>query len=371
MKTITLNLLSHRNTDRIGIAFQWDREVLNHIKALPHVKFSKTLGVYYVNYTSENKKLLYAHFRKKNWYVNYSKLSGTPQKTISTTEHVELPPLHEKDRENLEKFKKWLNQKRLSPNTVATYVEVTAFFIRYAHLKQSKTFTVRLLENFNYDFIVRPNKSVSYQNQCINGIKKFLEYKGVHLENITISRPQKEKKLPTVLSLDEVKQLIDAVSNLKHKAFLALIYSAGLRVGEAINLRPNDIDSKRMLIHIKSAKGKKDRYTILSATLLELLRMYYKAYRPKNFLFEGQSGGAYSHASAQRILKKARYKTGLKKQITLHTLRHSFATHLLENGTDLRYIQQLLGHNSPKTTMIYTHVSERSIRNIRNPFDSF
>lgn len=369
MKTITLNLLNHRNIKRIGISFKRDAEVLNHIKSFPNIKYSKTFGLYYIDYSSKNKQSLFNHLRKKSWFVNYSELRQKPPKA-KVYKSIALPPLHENDRLNLEKFKKWLEQKRLSHNTVTSYVEVTRFFIRYAHLKQSRAFSVRLLENFNYDFIVQPNKSVSYQNQCINGIKQFLQYKGVSLEDVELTRPKKEKKLPTVLSLDEVKQLIDATSNLKHRAFLALIYSAGLRVGEAISLRTKDIDSKRMLIHVKGAKGKKDRYTILSVAVLELLRMYYKAYKPKSFLFEGQLGGAYSHASGQRILKNAHNKTGIKKYITLHTLRHSFATHLLENGTDLRYIQQLLGHNSPKTTMIYTHVSERSIRNIKNPFDS-
>ncbi|WP_233702685.1 tyrosine-type recombinase/integrase [Hyunsoonleella flava] len=160
------------------------------------------------------------------------------------------------------------------------------------------------------------------------------------------------------------------MTNLKHKTLLSLIYSAGLRIGEATNIKIKDIDSKRMLIHIKNAKGKKDRYTLLSSSFLELLRDYYKTYKPENYLFEGHNKQQYSSSSAQKILKNAAKKIGLKKRITLHTLRHSFATHLLENGTDIRYIQELLGHNSPKTTMIYTHVSETTIRKIKNPFDN-
>lgn len=151
---------------------------------------------------------------------------------------------------------------------------------------------------------------------------------------------------------------------------LSLIYSGGLRIGEALSLKINDIDSGRMLIFIQSPKGKKDRYTLLSKKLLPLLRDYYKAYEPKNYLFEGQKGGKYSHASSQSILRNGLIKAGIKKEgLTLHSLRHSFATHLLENGTDLRYIQELLGHNDPKTTMIYTHVTHESIGKIRNPLD--
>ena len=147
------------------------------------------------------------------------------------------------------------------------------------------------------------------------------------------------------------------------------MYSGGLRIGEALNLKVTDIDSKRMLIHIKQAKGKKDRYTLLSLNFLILLRAYYKSYQPKKYLFEGQNGNQYTNSSAQAILKKALKKSNIKKDITLHSLRHSFATHLLENGTDIRYIQELLGHSSPKTTMIYTHVTESSLKKIRNPFD--
>ncbi|WP_407267616.1 tyrosine-type recombinase/integrase [Tenacibaculum maritimum] len=247
---------------------------------------------------------------------------------------------------------------------------MTTFFIRYCLLKNTTDYSVRLIESFNYDFIVREKKSISYQNQCINGIKKYLEYKGIEIDTLNLQRPKKEKRLPMVLSLEEVKQLLDATHNLKHKTLLSLIYSAGLRIGEAINLKVSDIDSKRMLIHIKGAKGKKDRYTLLSPSFLELLRAYYKTYKPKKHLFEGQVKEQYSSTSAQKILKNAANKIGLKKPITLHTLRHSFATHLLENGTDIRYIQELLGHNSPKTTMIYTHVTETSIRKIKNPFDN-
>ncbi|WP_420485543.1 tyrosine-type recombinase/integrase [Flagellimonas marinaquae] len=167
----------------------------------------------------------------------------------------------------------------------------------------------------------------------------------------------------------EVRSIIDATHNLKHKTLLSLIYSGGLRIGEAINLRIDDIDSRRMLIHIKGGKGKKDRYTLLSGSFLKILREYYKQFRPKDYLFEGQKELKYSASSAQSVLKKAVMSSGIRKKVTLHTLRHSFATHLLESGTDIRYIQELLGHNNPKTTMIYTHVTENSIKNINNPFD--
>lgn len=354
---------------QIAISFNYDDEVRSHIKKMPEVKWSQTHNTFYLPLTPKNKQQIYQHLRLKNWFVDYQALS-TPKQPLEKTPRIKLPPLTECEKRDISKFKKWLQQKRLSANTVNTYVEVTSFFIRYSLLKNTTNYSVRLIESFNYDFIVRANKSVSYQNQCINGIKKYLAYKGINISQLNLKRPRKEKRLPTVLSLEEVKQLLDAIANLKHKTLLSLIYSGGLRIGEAINIKVSDIDSKRMLIHIKDAKGRKDRYTLLSPSFLELLRVYYKTYRPKNYLFEGQNKQRYSSTSAQKILKSATKKAGLNKHITLHTLRHSFATHLLENGTDIRYIQELLGHRSPKTTMIYTHVSETTIRKIKNPFDN-
>jgi site-specific recombinase XerD len=149
-----------------------------------------------------------------------------------------------------------------------------------------------------------------------------------------------------------------------------VVYSAGLRIGEALNLRPDDIDTSRGLILIRSAKGRKDRFTLLAPGLVPLLESYREHYQPKHFLFEGRSGEAYTQVSARQVLRKALGLAGIKKYVTLHTLRHSFATHLLESGTDIRYIQELLGHNSPKTTMIYTHVSSTNLTEIINPFDN-
>jgi len=186
----------------------------------------------------------------------------------------------------------------------------------------------------------------------------------------TIDRPRKEKYLPEVLSQEEIVKVMNATVNLKHKAILMTIYSAGLRIGEAINLRVKDIDSKRMQIRVEQAKGKKDRYTLLSNKTLALLRKYVAEYKPKEWLFEGINGGQYSTSSIQANLKIAVDKVGIKKRVTVHTLRHSFATHLLESGTDIRYIQSLLGHSSGKTTEIYTHITTRGFDQIVSPIDN-
>ena len=189
-----------------------------------------------------------------------------------------------------------------------------------------------------------------------------------------VERPQKEVILPTVCSEEEIKQLLSSIKNIKHKAILSTIYSAGLRISELINLPIAAIDSDRMQIRIEKAKGKKDRYTILSKKLLELLRMYFKQERPHYWLFEGMGSTKekpiqYSTRSVQSILSKALREVGITKHVTVHTLRHSFATHLLENGTDLRYIQSLLGHSNSKTTEIYTHVTTKGFNQIISPLD--
>jgi len=241
--------------------------------------------------------------------------------------------------------------------------------MRYAKLKDRDRFDSGLIEAFIYDFVVKPKKSTSYQNQCISGIKKFLAFKNNRVDGLGLTRPRTVRKLPDILDPGEIKSLLEATDNLKHKTLLSLIYSGGLRIGEALKLRKEDIDTNRMLIHIREAKGKKDRYTLLSKSFLELLERYYGDYSPEEYIFEGQPSGMYTRSSAQKVLKRAIKKAGIDKRISLHSLRHSFATHLLENGTDIRYIQELLGHSSPKTTMIYTHVTVSSIKKIRNPFD--
>jgi len=186
----------------------------------------------------------------------------------------------------------------------------------------------------------------------------------------SIERPIKAEKLPEVLAKSEIKQMISINTNIKHRCILSMLYSAGLRRSEIINLKIEDVDSKRMLIKVTNGKGKKDRLTLLSNTLLEDLRGYYKKYRPTTYLFEGASGSKYSGSSIAKIVARSGHKAGIRKKVSPHTLRHSFATHLLENGTDLRYIQNLLGHSSSKTTEIYTHVAVNAVKAIESPLDS-
>lgn len=274
--------------------------------------------------------------------------------------------------EILEEYKNRLIQQRYSGNTINIYCNYFKDFCDYFKNYDLKNIQPEQINKYILDLIKKRNISVSQQNQRINAIKFYYEkILGKEKQYYSIYRPKKEQKLPEVLSKNEVKRIFDSCDNIKHRCILMLIYSAGLRRSELINLKISDIDSERMVIHIKGGKGKKDRISLLSENTLHILRNYYKIYKPKVYLFEGATGGKYSPTSVANILKKAAFKAGIKKRVTPHMLRHSFATHLLEQGTDLRYIQELLGHNSSKTTEIYTHVSKKAINKIRNPIDEF
>lgn len=221
-------------------------------------------------------------------------------------------------------------------------------------------------------YLVKTKKvATSTQNQYINAIKFYFEKvlgrkKGFY----QIDRPIQEFKLPKVLTEKEVTALLKSTTNLKHKSMLFLIYSSGLRAGELINLKIKDIDGEMMRVFIRGGKGKKDRVSILSQKALDVLRQYFKEHRPKEYLFEGATGGKYSDTSLRKVFQQAMARSKINKNVSLHSLRHSFATHLLEKGVDIRYIQVLLGHNSSKTTEVYTHITHKGWEKIQSPLDT-
>jgi site-specific recombinase XerD len=270
-----------------------------------------------------------------------------------------------------EAVEKELKLRGYSQKTRKAYLHHIERYINY-FAKCPKELDENLIKQYMLYLIDEEKVSRSYHNQAISAIK-FLYDSVLKTPKVVGSfpRPRKERKLPVILSREDVIRLIQSVDNVKHKVILMLTYSAGLRVSEVVRLRVEDIHSKRGMIHIRSSKGRKDRYTILSNTGLEVLKEYWNKYRPKNWLFPGaKESNHITTRTVEKILETARQKAGIPKHITVHTLRHSFATHLLESGTDLRYIQELLGHKSSKTTEIYTHVSEKDIARIRSPLDT-
>ncbi len=263
-----------------------------------------------------------------------------------------------------------MQELRYSASTITTYVMLFEELINHFPTYDIDKIDERMIIAFCRFLVIERKVSASYQNQAINAAKFYFEkVLGGQRKLYQLDRPNREKALPIVLSTQEITDILKAVTNLKHKTILTVIYSAGLRISEVVNLKIKDIDSERMQIRIEQSKGKKDRYTLLSTKALLILREYFKEYKPKIYLFVGQNDEQYSTRSIQTFFQDALQKAKVKKKASVHTLRHSFATHLLENGTDLRYIQMLLGHESSKTTEIYTHVTTKGFDQIKSPLD--
>ena len=271
----------------------------------------------------------------------------------------------------LEKFRHFMEHRRYGAHTCDAYINGLEQFFRHQAIQRPEEINKDHLIDFNRNYILAKGLSASYQNIVVNALKLFiLVIEETELSPFSIDRPRREHRLPNVLSKEEVKRIITAPLNIKHRLMLQLIYACGLRAGELRNIKPSDILSDRQLLFIRQSKGKKDRVVPLPSTMIEQLRDYYRSERPLVYLFEGDKAGqAYAQRSLQMVFSNALRKTGIKKPATLHWLRHSYATHLLERGTDIRYIQELLGHNNTKTTMIYTHVGRNSLEQIRSPLE--
>lgn len=270
----------------------------------------------------------------------------------------------------LKKMEEGLKLRGYSQKTIKSYMSHARLFLEYC----GKNANQLVKEDINYYLLYlleQKGNTHSFVSQAVSSIK-FLFGKVLMKDDLTLNivRPKKEKKLPEVLSQKEVRVILDNITNLKHKAILFLTYSSGLRVGEVVRLKLKDIDSDRMLIHVVQGKGRKDRYTVLSEVTLGVLREYVQKFKPAEWLFQGEEAGRHiTERTVQRVFESAREKAGIQKKVSVHSLRHSFATHLLEGGIDLRYIQELLGHESSKTTEIYTHVTKKSIKSIASPLD--
>lgn len=342
----TAKIIKHRGDNRITVYFEKNNLLIDRIKQVKGARWSSPKTLWHVPDTTENR----------------IRFKIVPlEKTLPSAEGIA----------QIEKFKHWLLSKRYSSSTITAYTEALKSFLIFYNEKPVAEITNEDVIRYNNEYILNNHLSPSFQNQIVNSIKLFFKtVRETKIEIDKIHRPKRSKLLPNVLSKEEIKLILNAHTNLKHKTMLSLIYSCGLRRSELLHLKPADIDSKRGIVIIRQSKGKKDRIAPLSSKILDMLREYYIGYKPKIWLFEGQINGEfYSEKSLQSVLKLALQKSGITKPVTLHWLRHSYATHLLESGTDLRYIQELLGHNSSKTTEIYTHVSTKSLQQIKSPFD--
>lgn len=369
---ITLKHLMIDNKKYIGLQFYANKALSIIVKELDSVDWSDEFNMYYVPNSKFYLDRIYSLFRGVAWIDSKYFFQKTRSKQLDEEFNVDWYRKRKKSddyRVCPESYFQKLEIKKYSNNTVKSYVSSFEEFINYFPTQEIDHLNELDIRKY-IQMLIQEKRSSSYINLAINSIKFYYEIVlGMPNRFYMIERPRATKKLPMVLSKDEVRKLIEATNNIKHRSIVSLLYSAGLRRSELLNLKLGDIDSSRMLIHVKDAKGNKDRYTLLSKTALDDLRTYYKEWKPDVYLFESPSRGKYSQSSIGKLITNAADRAGIRKKVSAHTLRHSFATHLLESGTDLRYIQLLLGHNSTKTTEIYTHVAKSSFDSIKNPLD--
>lgn len=348
----------HNGTARIALHFNYSKEANERVRQLAGAQWSNTL---------------------KAWHVPdndvYRKQFKLPARNI-TAQHLairkeSLLRLTPTDQQHLLDFENLLRIKKYSESTLKNYRNEFGVFLQTATGRVDiDLLTEAQLSGYLLYLIEKKNYGESRLNTAVSVLKFYYE-KVSHKPRLhfDLPRPRKRHPLPKVIDKQSVLKLLSAPDNTKHKTMLMCAYAAGLRVSEVAHLKLTDIDSKRMTIHIEQGKGKKDRYVMLSEKLLNQLRLYFKEYKPKEYLFEGQYGGAITTRTIQKIFTDAKQKVGINQKVGIHSLRHSFATHLHESGIDIKYIGDLLGHKDVKTTSIYTHVSKREIGKIKSPLD--
>jgi len=377
MHTITLSLKTHKGEERIFVEFESSKTINDAVKQVPGIRWSESNKRWHLPPEKNSIKELQ---QKVNLLaiidtsVLKTQLEERKKRSLAVLSPVaQKIMLHELCADNqtaLDIFIKTLQLKAYSHNTIKTYR--TEFGVLLKLLRNHSVNDLREghIKSYILFLLQKKKYSESQAHTAINAIKFYFE-KVLNRPQIVvhIPRPKKPWQLPKVHAPEQVKKIIGATNNEKHKTMMMLAYASGLRLQEIINLKITDINSARMVIEVRRGKGKKDRQVVLSEKLLEQLRKYFRMYKPKNWLFEGRPGEQYGYRTLQEVFGNAKEKAGIKMAGGIHTMRHSFATHLLENGTDLRLIQELLGHNSIKTTIRYTHVSRAQIGKIKSPLD--
>jgi len=359
LPTINMSTGLHRNNSVFFLHFYFNDLIIEKLKSIS-ASWSQTKKCWCLKNSEENLALILELFKD----VTKVDVSKIPKKTRFKRD------LTTAEKKILNNFYLFLKGKRYSQSTIQTYTFFVADFINFHTKTPLEELTNRDVELFIETVFIERNYSVSSQRQFISALKIFtVFYPQIKINNLSLERPKKSRTLPSVLSQEEVLRIIQYTQNIKHRAILTLLYSCGLRIGELINLKLEDFHVERKQLIVKKGKGRKDRYVSLADSFLPLLSNYYLSYKPTIYFVEGQNGGKYSAESIRSFLRKSCKKAGIRKLVTPHTLRHSYATHLLENGVDLRYIQTLLGHSKPETTMIYTHVQRKDLMEIQNPLD--
>jgi integrase/recombinase XerD len=352
---------------------RYDKKWVNELLSYRNVKYDKIRQEWSLRWSQLTVDSLSDYFNSKGVKVIVEK-PRLPELISElrddTGSEVRSRVLGTEAERGIEEVQRYMSERRYSSHTMDSYICHLGFFFRYFDAKDPDDITDKDIEAFMHDFILTNRYSASYQNQLISAVKIFYElHGGRDINSSVFARPRRSRSLPKVFSKDEVMQIFNATKNGKHKLVLWMVYSCGLRRSEVVNIRLTDLDTTRGTLHIREGKGKVDRMVPISPKIWEKIRSYIKSYKPSEYLFEGQSGGKYSVESVYNVFKKSLRSAGIKKEVGIHSLRHSYATHLHEGGLDIRFIQELLGHKSTRTTEIYTHVSRRDLLSIRSPID--
>ncbi len=368
LPTVTLKTSVHRKSHQLLMCFEYNNGLIERVRKIPNVLWSATLRCWYVAYVEGSLDVVCTALEGVARVDTAALVGIEALRPIAEKKHERV--LNEGQRALLNGYYRYLQGKRYSISTVRTYSYLVADFVEFCGGKGLEALTNRDVELFIEGVLKCKSYSISTQRQFISAMKLFVAlYPVVRIDGLELTRPKKSQSLPSVLSQEEVLELIRCTKNLKHRAIIALLYSCGLRVSELIHLKLADIDVDRRQVLVRNGKGRKDRYVSVADSFLPLLAAYYHSYKPTVYFVEGEKGKVYSAESVRQFLKRNAKLAKIGNVVTPHTLRHSYATHLLENGVDLRYIQSLLGHARPETTMIYTHVKRKDLMQISNPLD--
>jgi len=354
---LTLDRIIIQGNPQLCIKCQYNREFISIFKSLDNAHWNRSLQCWQVPYSEE------VVFKVQHLFSKIASIENriSLKKLTNSSKHDDL----------VNGYNLYLKGKRYSESTFNTYTFLIRDFLTFYEDKDISDLTNRNVEEYIENVFLRRNYSISTQRQFVSALKLFVVFcPKTLITNQNLTRPKKSKTLPTVLSQEEVLKVIQVTKNLKHRVIIALLYSSGLRIGELIRLQLRNIDLERMQIKIVRGKGRKDRFVGLATSILPLLHNYLNTYQPREYLIEGLKGGKYSTSSIGKFLMKSVKLARIQKKVTAHTFRHSYATHLLENGVALRHIQELLGHSKPETTMIYTHVTQKSLLGVQSPLDS-
>lgn len=391
MQTIHLSLVIHNNQQRINLQFDYDSKLNGAVQRVAGSRWSKTDKCWHIPYgpgplkrledVTAGMAILDTNILKqqmlelKTTKPEKTTLSKPGADTATASKQIKfvyrpVTAISENNQQQLANFLSKLQLKAYSPSTIRTYKNEFGAFLQTIKQRNATDISADDLKRYLLYCLKDLKLTENTIHSRLNALKFYFEQVLGHEKFFfEIPRPKKPIKLPKVISEEKILKGLLSLPNLKHKTILLLAYSAGLRVSEVTHLKLGDVDSDRMQLRIDRAKGKKDRVVTLSSSLLPILREYYLQYKPKTWLFEGQFGEQYSERSAQEIFHQAFKKLNLPAQCSFHSLRHSYATHLLESGTDISYIQKLLGHNDIKTTLRYAQVSKKDIGNVESPLD--